>query len=314
MNLSFQQHKDIARFEQEKRSMPWREYWHLYLALFGSGVLTAFAGVYLGLAPSASGEVIFLSGWDMLRRIGFAAYYAGTFLLVAEGATLFAKDKLLKRDVEQVGGSVVDVPAQRRAMTVMLTVSVMAIVFTTVAAGTFLASWLHALNQFVTIPAAAQTWVVLGPPALLVFDVVCTLIYQQNSKQAELERWVDQQKRMAEAGAQEEWSHAYVDEYRRVAPKAARAAGMARAMTDARKWAGASVDQYARADTTEEPALPGPSKVMEVPNVKPAPSAAELPALADSLFTQTPHGKDIHEVVEENTTTREGDADHPSPF
>jgi len=242
MSISFSRQKEQQRREEVKRGMPWRQYWHLYLSLTGTGILTAFAGVYLGLAPSQTGEIIFLSTWDALRRIFFAAYYALSFLLVAEGATLFAKDKLLQRDVEIVDGKIMDVPAQRRSMTVMLWVSVLAVVGTSVAAGTMLAAWLGALDQFVTIPEASQMWIVLAPPALLVFDAICTLIYQGSSKQSELDRWVQQQKRMAEAAAQEIYASSYVDEYGRVAPAAAARAARVSAMTDARKWAGAGVD------------------------------------------------------------------------
>jgi hypothetical protein len=242
MNQSFTRQQEARRREARKRTMPLREYWHLYLSLIGTAILTAFAGIYLGLAPSQTGEIVFLSTWDMLRRVFFALYYAASFILVAEGATLFAKDKLLQRDVEEDEGKTVDIPAQRNSMTAMLWVSVLAIVGTTVAAGYILAAWLGALDQFVTIPAAAQTWVVLAPPALLVFDAVMALIYQQNSKESELDRWLKQQKRMADAQAQEEWGREYVKAYSSVAPEAARKAARASAMNDARKWAGGAVD------------------------------------------------------------------------
>lgn len=248
MNVSFQDQKDQKSIDEQKRTMPFREYWHLYLALGATGILTAFAGVYLGLAPSANGNIVFLDAWDGIRRIFFAFYYACSFLLVAEGATLFSKDKLLKRDVEVKDGMLQDVPAQRNSMTAMLYISVGAIVATTVAAGTMLASWLGALDQFVTIPAAAQEWIVLGPPALLVFDVVCALIYQQNSKQSELDRWVEQQKRLAEADAQEAYAQEFVRQYKDVAPAAARRAANTAAMTAARKWAGGAM--------TSEPVTP----------------------------------------------------------
>lgn len=244
MNLSFQDQKEQQINEAQKRIMPLRDYWHLYLALLATGILTAFAGIYLGLAPSPTGDIVFRDGWDGLRRIFFALYYAGSFLLVAEGATLFAKNKLLTRDVEFLNDQIVDVPAQRNSMTAMLWVSVLAIVLTTVAAGTMLASWLGALDQFVTIPVAAQSWIVLGPPALLVFDVVMTLIYQQNSKQAELDRWVEQQKRIAEGDAQQAFAEEYVQQYRKAAPPAARRAAQAAAMTAARKWAGGSMTSH----------------------------------------------------------------------
>lgn len=241
MNLSFQDQKDQKSIDEQKRTMPFREYWHLYAALGATGILTAFAGVYLGLAPSRDGTIVFLDFGDALRRVFFAIYYACSFLLVAEGATLFSKDKLLKRDVEVKDGALQDVPAQRNSMTAMLYVSVGAIVATTVAAGTMLASWLGALDQFVTIPSAAQEWIVLGPPALLVFDVVCALIYQQNSKQSELDRWVEQQKRLAEADAQEAYASEFVRQYKEVAPAAARKAANAAAMTAARRWAGGAM-------------------------------------------------------------------------
>lgn len=242
MNRSFQREQEQKRRDERKRSMPWREYWHLYLSLIGTGILTAFAGIYLGLAPAANGDIVFLSSFDAVRRVFFALYYASSFLLVAEGATLFAKDKLLQRDVEEIDGKISDIRAQRNAMTFMLWISVLAIVATTVAAGYILAAWLRALDQFVTIPAVAQTWVVVAPPALLVIDAVCALIYQQNSKQSELDRWVQQQKRMAEANAEETFAREYVEQYNEVAPDAARRAARASAMTDARRWAGSGVD------------------------------------------------------------------------
>lgn len=266
MNLSFSRHQEQKRLDDKKRSMPWREYWHLYLSLIGTGILTAFAGVYLGLAPSASGTIEFQSTWDLARRAFFATYYAASFLLVAEGATLFAKDKLLNRDVEEIAGKIADVPAQRRSMTLMLWVSIIAIVLTTVAAGTMLASWLHALDQFVTIPAAAQGWVVLGPPALLVFDAVCAMVYQQNSKQSELDRWIEQQKRMAQASAEEVWAQTYVEQYNKVAPDAARSAALASAMNDARRWGGAGVDDLRRIHDVRDQGEDAPSVQRKAPD------------------------------------------------
>lgn len=343
MNISFRRQQEIRRDEKRKRSMPWREYWHLYLCLIGTGILTAFAGIYLGLAPERNGAIVFQSAWDMIRRIFFALYYAGSFLLVAEGATLFAKDKLVSRDVEEVDGKIEDVKAQRRSMSIMLYVSVAAIVATTVAAGTMLASWLGALDQFVTIPAASQNWIVLGPPALLVFDTVCALIYQQNSKQAELERWIQQQKRMAEAGAQEVWARTYVDQYNRMAPDAAARAAKASAMTDARKWAGAGVDdiEVMAEKHPQAPALPVADEkpVMDKPlteaykdvlsstrtifglpsDVPDEPVAKEISAqVMDLPHEQVPeanHGIPEPPIMEESTMTpqSEGGADQPSP-
>lgn len=328
MNLSFQRQQEQQKDDARKRTMPWREYWHLYLSLTATGILTAFAGLYLGLAPSQTGEIVFLDTWDMVRRGFFALYYAGSFLLVAEGATLFAKDKLLKRDVEVVDDKLQDVALQRRAMTAMLWISVGAIVATTVAAGTMLASWLGALDRFVTIPAASQSWIVLGPPALLVFDTVMALLYQQSSKQAELDRWVEQQKRLAEAGAKEAWASEYVRQYNQVAPAAARRAANAAAMTDARKWAGSAVDMeqpQAVMDAPKEPEKPfvgvdmaaGPDRAGVMVRdgdgnwqVMDTPSVAETPDQGDGH-----HGNDIHEdMASEPLPESEAGTDQTPPF
>lgn len=280
MNSSFKEQKDLKQLLNEKHLMPIRDYWHLYAALLATGILTAFAGVYLGLAPSKTGEIVFLDGADALRRIFFAMYYALSFLLVAEGATLFAKDKLIKRDVEmrrfETGEIMEDVKAQRYSMTAMLCVSVVAIVATTVAAGTMLASWLGALDNYVTIPAAAQSWVVLGPPALLVFDVVCVLIYQQNSKKAELDRWVEQKKRLVEASAKQAWADEYTHQYSKAAPEAARRAARAAADADALKWGGVAADRPAEQPAEVERGYVTPRSEPDVANtfVPPDPALA----------------------------------------
>lgn len=316
MNQSFTRQQEARRREARKRTMPLREYWHLYLSLVGTAILTAFAGIYLGLAPSQTGEIVFLSTWDMLRRIFFALYYAASFILVAEGATLFAKDKLLQRDVEEDEGKTVDIPAQRNSMTAMLWVSVLAIVGTTVAAGYILAAWLGALDQFVTIPAAAQTWVVLAPPALLVFDAVMALIYQQNSKESELDRWLKQQKRMADAQAQEAWGREYVNAYSSVAPAAARKAARASAMNDARKWAGGAVDDYPDVEKEARPVMEEPKELKSYHDTlaKMPPAEFEEERLGAWGGPDATGPQVASVVMEENTMTEpEVPAQEPAP-
>lgn len=264
--------------ERERKSKAlWedlRAYWHLYVALAATGVLTVFAGVYLGLAPTADGAIEFADAWDAVRRIFFATYFGVTFFVVAEGAVLYSKNRLLARDVDEEGE---DSGAQRLSMGAMLVVSVLAVVITSVAAGQILASWLGALDKWLEIPAFAQAWVVVAPPILLVFYAVMSLVYQQASHRAKLERDIDRSKRQAEAEAYTAFANAYKEQYRAAAPSAARRAAVANAQRDAEKWAG----KAAAGSVSEAGGSVG--------NVLEAGSGYEAPLAAPPPFTRPPH-------------------------
>lgn len=228
--------------EQERKSQEFwtdvKQYWHMYLALAATALLTVFAGVYLGLAPERDGTLIFADNWDAFRRVFFAAYFGVTFFVVSEGAVLYSKARLIARDVNEIGE---DIAAQRVSMQVMLVVSIVNVAVTSLVAGEILASWLGALDNWVVIPDFAQTWIVTAPPVLLVFYVVLSLVYQQNSQRARLKREVEQSKRQAQADAERAFAMQYMHSYREHAPAAARAAARTNALRDAERWAGAGV-------------------------------------------------------------------------
>lgn len=216
--------REVKKNKRRAYWLPFKNYWLLYVALIGTAVLSAFAGIYIGLAPDAAGKISYTSTFDLLRRAFFALFYVIGFVATAEGATLYWENKLVYHDVNADGKSD---PTQVRTARVALVVSVLTIILTGLASARFLTTWLGSLTAFETVPVAAQEYVVWSIPILLVFHVVASILYWYNSEEARLDRWMSEIQRQTRASAHQIKANAWKNVYTGTAPELARKQGIA---------------------------------------------------------------------------------------
>lgn len=228
-----EQKKNEAKEKQDKaiknraKWLPFKKFWLLYVALFGTGILSAFAGIYLGLSPDEKGY------FDMsITNVGFALYYAIGFLATAEGATLFWETKYVYHDVDKDGKKN---KFQVNTAAIALGVSIIAVIITGLAAADFLAVWRGKLDTFVSIPGWAQGWVVWAIPVLFVFHAVSAIAYWYNSAEAALDRWKTQNQRQTQANMAQVEADAWIEEYKRISPELAKQKGRALARAAAKQ-------------------------------------------------------------------------------
>ena len=214
-----QKEKQEKALKRKATWLPFKKFWLLYVALFGTGILSAFAGVYLGLSPDKDGY------FDLsVTNVLFAMYYAIGFLATAEGATLFWETKYVYHDVDKDGKAN---SWQTNTAATALGVSIFAVIITGLAAADFLAVWRGNLDAFDSIQKWAQGWVVWAIPVLFVFHAVCAIIYWYNSAEAALDRWKSQNRRQTQASMAQIEADAWMDEYRRISPELAKQKGRA---------------------------------------------------------------------------------------
>jgi len=211
--------KQDAALKRKAQMLPFKKFWLLYVALFGTGILSAFAGVYLGLAPDENGYFVL-----NITNVGFALYYALGFLATAEGATLFWETKYVYHDVDKDGKKN---DWQTNTAAIALGVSIFAVIVTGLAAADFLAVWRGNLTAFNSIQVWAQGWVVWAIPVLFVFHAVCAIIYWYNSAEAALDRWKNQNRRQTQSAMAQVEADAWMDEYKRISPQLAKQKGAA---------------------------------------------------------------------------------------
>lgn len=211
--------KQESAMKRKAAMLPFKKFWLLYVALFGTGILSAFAGVYLGLSPDENGDFVL-----NVTNVAFALYYALGFLATAEGATLFWETKYVYHDVDKNGKTN---NWQIRTAATALGVSIFAVVITGLAAADFLAVWRGNLTAFNSIQTWAQGWVVWAIPVLFVFHAVCAIIYWYNSAEAALDRWKSQSRRQTQSAMAQVEADAWMDEYKRISPQLAKQKGAA---------------------------------------------------------------------------------------
>lgn len=219
-----EQSKEQKRIERRARWLPFQKYWLLYLGLAGTAILSAFAGLYIGVKPDPSGMINFTSAFDGIRRIFFAIFYMAGFIANAEGATLYWETKLIYHDVNEKGESN---ETQLKVSKIALGISIGAVLVTGLSAAYFLAAWLGSLENIQSVPIEAQTWAVWSIPILFIYHVASSVLYWYNSAEAELERWQDQVRRQTKAQMSEIEAQTWKDEYTRIAPELARQRGLA---------------------------------------------------------------------------------------
>lgn len=273
--------QDVQDRKARERWQDLKTYWHLYLALGLTSVLTIFAGVYLGLAPTPDGNLVYRDVYDAARHWFFAVYFGLMFFAVSEGAVLYAKARLTDRDVDEQG---YDKPGQRMSMSVMLVIAVVNVVITSVVAGEILACWLGALANWVKIPDFAQGWVVTAPPVLLVFYSIMSLVYQHNSHAATLKREVQLAMRLAQAQAQRAFADAYKQAYIAFAPGFAENAARASAQLDAQRWTGRGAQAQLTTGQPDPDAEPGDLEFDEDMPEAPEPGVSPEPPDAGDLY------------------------------
>lgn len=218
--------KANRRRENKARWLPFARYWILYLFLALTAILSSFAGVYIGIAPDSTGQIMFIDSWDAARRVFFAILFLSCFVLTAEGATLFWETKLVYHDVDENGKSN---KVQLNTAKIALGVSIFTVIITGLAASRFIAAWAGSLSAFVTVPKAAQEWVVWSIPLLLVYHAASAILYWYHSADAKLSRYKNQVIRQTQAQMSQIESAAFIEEYQKTAPELARKRGIERA-------------------------------------------------------------------------------------
>jgi len=170
--MSIQDKRNWKRAEFKRR---FGKYWLIYLALIGTGILSAFSGAFLPFQPNEEGYVVLTLG-----GIVAALYYAGGFLSTGELAANFWFGLLTDHDKDNAWQVAIAVT--------MLSISIVTVLVTSLAAGAFIAYWLGALEQFEVMPLWAQTWVVWAIPALWVAHAVMGMAFKALSEEAEADR------------------------------------------------------------------------------------------------------------------------------
>ncbi len=154
-------------------------YWLVYLALIGTGTLSAISGILLpakSVTNTDGASTIIFSLVSVLAGI----YYAVGFLTNGEGAAYFWFDKLTDHDKDNtpqiwIAGS-------------MLALSVVTIAVTSLAAGSFIAYIVGALSEFEIMPVWAQKWVVWTIPIFWVLHFTAGTLFKSLSDEAANER------------------------------------------------------------------------------------------------------------------------------
>lgn len=214
-----QQEKQNEKIAKRAKWLPFKKYWLLYLGLVGTGALSIFAGVYLGLAPDEQGffEI-------SLENIAFALYYGVGFFITAEGAVLFWETKLVYHDVDKDGKTN---KIQVNTAKVAMGISILAVALTGLAAADFIAVWRGQFSSFTSVQNWAQGWVVWAIPLLFLFHVCAAILYWYHSAEAALDRWKSQNQRQTQSLMAQIEADAWVEEYKRISPQLAQQKGRA---------------------------------------------------------------------------------------
>jgi len=166
------QEKRLYNKQEFKRKFG--KYWLIYLALLGTATLSGISGLLLPVKGEAD-----LFGYNIFTLLA-GIYYAVGFLSNGEGAAYFWFDKLTDHDEDNatqvwIAGS-------------MLGISVVTILVTSMAAGSFIAYVMGALSDFQILPSWAQAWVVWAIPFFWVTHFTAGTMFKAVSDEAANER------------------------------------------------------------------------------------------------------------------------------
>lgn len=173
-------------------SAEWRNYWYVYVFLFISSLFTGMLGIYMGLSPtmveSPSGTYIHFN--TDLGHILLAVVYFIAFIGVTEAAFVIAKWKFFTREENN--------ETQKWTMLSSMGIAGLSILGTGIAGGMVVASNIAFLSEFVEIPPAAQKWVVIAIPVLIVVYTFLFSAYALSSDTAASERLMNEKERERE--------------------------------------------------------------------------------------------------------------------
>ena len=159
-------------YKKQEFKRKYARYWLVYLALIGTGILSAISGILLPMQSEYAPISIF--------TILAGLYYAIGFLSNGEGATYFWFDKLVDHDKDNT--------TQQWVAGVMLMIAVATVLTTALASASFIAYAMGAFDQFQVIPAWAQKWIVSAIPIFWVLHFSAGILFRVLSDEAANER------------------------------------------------------------------------------------------------------------------------------
>lgn len=162
--------KRLYRKQEFKRK--YARYWLVYLALIGTGILSAISGVLLPLQSDG----VKITFFTFLAGL----YYAVGFLSNGEGATYFWFDKLVDHDKDNT--------TQQIIAGTMLAIAIATVLTTALASASFIAYAMGAFDKFQTVPAWAQEWIVKAIPIFWVLHFSSGILFRVLSDEAASER------------------------------------------------------------------------------------------------------------------------------
>ncbi|RPJ29165.1 MAG: hypothetical protein EHM33_01985 [Chloroflexi bacterium] len=170
----------------------WKNYWYVYVFLLISALFTGTLGIYMGLSPQLvddpAGSYIHFN--TDIGHVLLAIVYLIAFVGVTEVAFAIAKWKFFTREESN--------NKQEWTMIVAMVIAGLSILGTGIAGGTVVASNIAFLSEFVNIPPAAQKWVVVAIPVLIVLYTFLFSIYALASESAATERIMREKERERE--------------------------------------------------------------------------------------------------------------------
>ncbi|MGB8984145.1 MAG: hypothetical protein WCC12_19915, partial [Anaerolineales bacterium] len=191
----------------------WKNYWYIYVFLFISSLFTGMLGVYMGLSPTlvttTAGSYLHFN--TDIGHILLAVIYFVAFIGVTEAAFVISKWKFFTREESN--------SSQQWTMIVTMGIAGLSILGTGVAGGMVVASNVAFLTEFVDIPPAAQKWVVIAIPVLIVLYTFLFSIYALSSDTAATERILNEKERERELD-----NHARMSAIRQIAAEKLQAA------------------------------------------------------------------------------------------
>lgn len=187
----------------------------ILIGLGGSALLTALAGLFIGLAPrlDAMGVLSLFGGVPgagaAVIGICFGILYAVVFPVIGEWGTYYWHKKASLRDIGNKTQAFISFG--------MLGIAFSFTVTTAIAASVILASLLHTFAAFQAIPEWAQKWTVLIIPISLALHAGANMWYDHVSKYAEERREMERGLQTVEIEAENRIRQARIDARERAA-------------------------------------------------------------------------------------------------
>lgn len=211
----------------------------ILIGLGGSAVFTTLAGLFIGLAPQRTGDVITLFGGTndplaIIIGVFFAIVFGASFPAIGEWGMYYWHKKASLRDIGNKTQAIIAYG--------MLFLTLLFTGITAVYATQILASLLSAFKVYAEISVGAQEWTITIIPVALILHASMNIWYDHVSKAAEERREMERELqtteieaenriRAAQVAAREKSATAFAEEYERISETEAVNAGMNRAQT-----------------------------------------------------------------------------------